>query len=466
MEIPSPKASRWSDLLHAEHRSNITILAGGIGLGAVNTFVVSTALPSAVFDIGGLSLLSWTTTLYVVAAIVSAAIGGRFRAAVGARRAYVLAASVFGAGALLCALAPAMDWLIVGRALQGGGAGLLTGLAYALVRALFPERLWSKVFACISAMWGIAALTGPLLGGLFAGAGWWRGAFVFMALAALVFALFGWIAIKQDKALPTAERNGLPIAQLLLLAAAVFCVALAGTDVGGSMAGVLIMAGTALGAATLWVDRHGSARLFPRGAFSLTGTLSWGLWMVFLMSAANAPFFIFGPLLLQTLFAMAPLEAGYTAALASVAWTVTAIAVATLPESVERPAIVIGPLFSVVSLLGIATSISSVCLAGLLITVYFTGAAMGICWAFIGQRVMSAVAEEEGDMAGGAIPATQLMGIAFGSALAGLIANRAGFAEALNLISAKNVALSVFPAFLPASVLAGICAWLLVRRGE
>jgi MFS family permease len=84
---------------------------------------------------------------------------------------------IYAAGAIWCALAPSIGLVIAGRFIQGLGGGLLSALAYVLVRTIFPEGLWPRVFGLFAGVWSVSVPVGPLLGGLFAGYGNWRGAF-------------------------------------------------------------------------------------------------------------------------------------------------------------------------------------------------------------------------------------------------------------------------------------------------
>src|SRR5690606_30165257 len=101
--------------------------------------------------------------------------------------AYLFGAVIFCTGTLVCAFAPDMWVMLVGRAVQGGGGGLLYALAYAMIRQMFPQRLWPRAISLVSAMFGIATLLGPAIGGMFAEAGIWRAAFWSVAPAAILF---------------------------------------------------------------------------------------------------------------------------------------------------------------------------------------------------------------------------------------------------------------------------------------
>jgi MFS family permease len=100
----------------------------------MNVLVTATLLPSIVADVGGANLMSWPTTAFVASSIVAATSTGVLSSAVGNRRAYCAGAMIYAAGAVLCALAPSIGMVIAGRFVQGLGGGLISTLAYILVR--------------------------------------------------------------------------------------------------------------------------------------------------------------------------------------------------------------------------------------------------------------------------------------------------------------------------------------------
>src|SRR4051794_37936769 len=179
----------WRDLLSGENASRTVTLAGGVALHAINIYIATTILPSVVADIGGLPFYAWNLTLFVIGSIVGAALTARALERLGHRHVYRLALICFGLGTLLCAIAPSMAVLLVGRTVQGVGGGLLFALSYALIQALLPEVLWARALGLVSGMWGIATLVGPLIGGVFADLGAWRAAFWSLLVITVVFGL-------------------------------------------------------------------------------------------------------------------------------------------------------------------------------------------------------------------------------------------------------------------------------------
>ncbi|WP_043339263.1 MFS transporter, partial [Comamonas sp. B-9] len=91
-------------------------LTGAVAMHAINVHIVTTILPSVVQEIGGLAWYAWSTTLFVVASIIGAALAVRMLARWGARGAMLAGLLVFGLGSLLCATAPSMPMLLLGRA--------------------------------------------------------------------------------------------------------------------------------------------------------------------------------------------------------------------------------------------------------------------------------------------------------------------------------------------------------------
>src|ERR1700726_2032625 len=174
-------APGWLALLRPQWVLALVVPLGGVLLHSMNVLITATLLPSIVIDVGGADLMSWPTTAFLAASIVAATGTGILTAAVGARRAFCAGAAIYCAGAILCGLAPSMSQVIAGRFVQGLGGGLLSALAYVLVRNLFPEVLWPRVFGLIAGIWSVTVLLGPLIGGVFASYGHWRSAFVTVA---------------------------------------------------------------------------------------------------------------------------------------------------------------------------------------------------------------------------------------------------------------------------------------------
>lgn len=444
---------RWAALATPARAVPLAVLLGGVLLYATNTLLVTTVLPSIVDEVGGIAVVTWPTVAFVSASILASAATGLVTARLGARHAYAAGLLVFAAGALACGLAGSMAHVIAGRFVQGLGGGLISALAYVLVRNVFPEPLWARVLALISGTWGVAVLLGPMIGGVFANLGFWRGAFLaVMAVAILLLPLI-YVALPRTPARGS-EGAGVPAIRLALVIVGISATAVAGIAGAALWKAVLIALALVTFAAFLRLDRAADRPILPSDAFSVASRLGLGLWMVLLLAAANTPFPIIGPLLLQQLHGLDPLTAGYLAACGAMSWTLVAAVVASLPPAWLGFFLVAGPLSMTVGLLGIGVLLPQGPAFALLLPIFLVGGGIGACWTFLSQQVMAGAREEEGDTAAASIAAVQMTGLALGGALAGLVANLAGFAAGLGDAEARSAAFWVPVAFLLPATLA------------
>lgn len=457
----------WSALLTPRWALPLGVLLGGVLLHSMNVLITATLLPSIVADVGGVDLMSWPTTAFVAASIIPATGTGMISAALGNRHAFCAGAAVYAAGAVLCSLAPSIAVVIAGRFVQGLGGGLLSALAYVLVRNVFPEPLWPRVFGLLAGVWSVTVLAGPLIGGLFAEYGHWRGAFVTVA------AIGGLLGIGALFTLPAGVRDGapeqrrFPLLRVVLICAAIVLLSTAGVLTGPAIKGGLIIG--AIGAFVLMqrIDRRALTQLLPSDAFSLQSLTGAGLWMVLLLSAAYSPLAIYIPLFLQRLHALNPLPAGYMVAAASLAWTIAALTVASLAEEWPPRLIVAGPIGMAAGLFGIAALTVPGPVPALLFPICLIGTGIGAAWAFVAQFVMSGAKANEENVAAASIATVQQAGIALGAALAGLVANASGLGSDLHSGAVHRAAFWVPMSFVVVALAAAMIGFrlnLMARR--
>ncbi|MFC7494355.1 MULTISPECIES: MDR family MFS transporter [unclassified Nocardioides] len=162
-------------------------IALGMLLAALDGTIVSTALPTIVGDLGGGNHVSWVVTSYLLAQTAITAVVGKFGDQFGRKRIFQISVTVFIVGSMLCGLAEGMTWLIVSRAIQGLGAGGLTVTATALIADIIPLRERGKFQGSLGAVFGVATVIGPLLGGLLTDNASWRWCFyINVPIAAIV----------------------------------------------------------------------------------------------------------------------------------------------------------------------------------------------------------------------------------------------------------------------------------------
>jgi MFS family permease len=416
----------WLAVLEPEWLPALTVLLGGVLLHSMNVLILATVLPSIVDEVGGATMMSWPTAAFVASSIIAATCTGVLSTAIGSRNAYCAGALIFGGGALLCAYATSMGHVIAGRFVQGFGGGLLTAVAYILVRSTFPESIWPRVLALMAGAWSVSVLVGPLAGGMFARHGDWRSVFIGVTALAVLLALAAVRILPSAPSKSGADRPGVPVASVALICAAIVALSSAAVVGAAVMKGSLIALTLAALAVVLRFDRTAAVRLLPSDAFSMSSQTGVGLWSALLLQIAFSPLQIFIPLFLQRLHGFEPLAAGYAVATASLAWTTAALIVAGFSTVWSGRMLILGPVVMAVGLLGVGALSSSGPIAGLLVAIVLVGSGIGMCWAFAAQCVMGGALAAEATIAASAMATVQQVGIALGGAASGLVANVAG----------------------------------------
>jgi MFS family permease len=400
----------WRELLGPRNLGASTVLAGGVALYATNEFLTISLLPSAVADIGGQRFYAWVTTVYLVASVVAATTVSATLARMGPRWAYLSGLGVFGLGSLLCAMAPTMELLLVGRVVQGAAGGLLAGLGYGVINSALPPSLWTKASALVSAMWGVGTLLGPAAGALSA------------AIAALV-----------PFALPARSHDGpavpdrIPVWSLLLLGSAALAVSVAGIPRSVAWTAFLIAAGAGLVAFFLVIDRRTAAAVLPPTAFR-PGPLKWiYLTLGVLMAATMVDLYV--PLFGQRLAHLMPVTAGFLGVALAIGWTMSEIASASMNRTrVITRIVAVAPLVMATGLALAAVSQFENAPGGLIViwvvALLLTGIGVGMAWPHLSAWAMGCVDDPgEGGRAAAAINTVQLIFGAFGAGLAGIVVN-------------------------------------------
>ncbi|MET0456527.1 MAG: MFS transporter [Mycobacterium sp.] len=424
----APSTGGWRELLGPKNLGASTVLAGGVALYATNEFLTISLLPSTVAEIGGGRLYAWVTTVYLVASVVAATTVGALLTKVGPRWAYLSGLGVFGIGSVLCAVAPSMEFLLLGRLVQGAAGGLLAGLGYGVISAALPSSLWTKASALVSAMWGVGTLVGPAAGGLFAQFGSWRWAFGILAVLTAAMAMLVPFALPGRDAgdeRPAADR--IPVWSLLLLGSAALAISVAGIPRNVGVTVALLVAGAALVVVFLMVDRKTVASVLPASAFR-PGPLKWMyLTLGVLMAATMADMYV--PLFGQRLAHLVPVAAGFLAVSLAVGWTISEIFSASLTTTrVIVRVVAVAPLVMAVGLgaaaAGQIEDAPGPVVALWVLALVVTGTGVGIAWPHLSAWVMGSSEDPaESRTAAAAINTVQLICGAFGAGIAGIVVN-------------------------------------------
>jgi EmrB/QacA subfamily drug resistance transporter len=159
-------------------------------LAAMESTVVATAMPRVVESLGGVHIYSWVFSGFLLTSTVTMPLWGRLSDLFGRRPVYLGGLGLFLLGSALSGVSQDMRQLIGFRMLQGLGAGSLMTLGMTTIGELFGLEQRARMQGYVSAMWGVASLLGPLLGGLLTDLGSWRWVFyVNLPFGAIAIAL-------------------------------------------------------------------------------------------------------------------------------------------------------------------------------------------------------------------------------------------------------------------------------------
>ncbi|MBA8927142.1 MFS family permease [Kutzneria viridogrisea] len=404
-------------------RGALVVMAGGVLVGAVNIYLASSLLPTAVAEIGGADFYAWSMTVYLVAMVVATMLVGQALSRFSNLGAYLLGFATFAVGSLACAASPAMPVLLLGRCVQGLGAGLLSGLGFAVVHTALPQQLWARGNALISAMYGVGNFLGPALGGLFAQCGSWRLAFVVMAMAAAA------CGAAVPRVLPRTERTRtqapVPAVSLTLAVAATAAVSVAGVLPGTATKAVSIAAALLLVLGFLAQERRSEVRVFPAATYQAGSPLKW-IYLTIGLLAFGVAVESFVPLFGQRLGGLPPLAAGFFGAAVSLGWSATQVLSSTAVQArTVRRLRAVGPVLLALGFLlqGLVQRENApIWLVLLWVPVLLlAGSGIGVAYPHLSVAAMA-----EGEQAAAAIATVTTTSTAFGTAVAGVLVNLGG----------------------------------------
>ena len=449
----------WLDVLGEGRASRFALICIGVWLGAADSLVATTIMPSVGRALGGFEYFGWATAGFLLGSVLAGASSGLLAQRFGLGRATAAAALVYTLGCALSAAGPDIGTFLVGRLLQGVGGGWVMGFCSVAIGLLFPDRTLPRVYAAVSAVWGVAALLGPLIGGVFADLGIWRWVFWFFAIQGVAVAGAALFMLPRTSDGPDGAR--VAWAQLGLVALGVGAIALA--DIAGrfSTSAALTIVGVIILIAMVWVDERAIVRLLPAGSGKLGSVAGSGFAAMFLITAASMGYSVYGPAILQTLSRLSALQAGYAVASESVAWTLTALLVTHLTGPWPGRLIRLGGLLIALAVILCAFTFPSGSVVGAIVAGLVLGAGFGVSYSFMSQRILATLSGAERGTGAAAMTTVRLTGSAAGAAMAAAVANLVGVSAGLTSGAASAAGLWVFASVVPIALLGLWAAWRL-----
>jgi MFS family permease len=453
----------WRALLNRQYLPKLATMALALWLHASNSMLTATTMPSAVEEIGGLNLISWTFALYLAGSISAGASISLLVARFGLKATMIRAALVFSLGCAVVAMAPNMPVLLVGRVLQGLGGGGLIALVFVSQDRFFPDHLVPRAVAFLSSVWMVAAFSGPVIGGAFATVGEWRMAYWTFAAQGLLLVPAVRYLLKSGEAELQLEAEPIPIVRLLLLSASILLVSISGAYYHPLVTPLLILLGCLAVALFVVRDRRASrARMLPAGVTDFSHVIGNGVVATLLLCISIMSFLVYGPLILIELYGLTPLQAGFVVLVESLAWGSAAILFAGVRHESEAPLIRIAGVMVLAGLVAMAFVFPRGWLWSVVLAVVVMNGGFGMMWGFVIKRIVSAAAPADKDRTSSLLPITQQTGFALGAALSGLVANALGIDEAPDASVFRLVAFWLFAAFLPLALAGNFMLWRFV----
>ncbi|MFJ2607712.1 MFS transporter [Streptomyces sp. NPDC091279] len=307
----------------------VAALMLAMALTALDSTIVSTAIPQIVGDLGGFSYFSWLFSGYLLAVTVTLPVYGKLSDTFGRKPVLVVGAALFLVGSLLCATAWNMAALIAFRIVQGLGGGALQGTVQTLAADLYPLKDRPKIQAKLSTVWAVSAVAGPGMGGVLAAYAGWRWIFL---VNLPVGAVALWLIVRHLHE-PARERRDTRARVDWAGALAVFAsggVLLTALVQGGvawpwlsAPSVALLTVGFALVGVVVLVERRAAEPIIPGWVWRrrTIAAVNLALGALGLLMVAPA---VFLPTYAQSVLGLAPVAAGFVLSVWTVSWPVSA----------------------------------------------------------------------------------------------------------------------------------------------
>ncbi len=410
---------------HSFDRSHLPLLltlALGVFAGALDLGVLSPALPSIAHEFGVPARdVAWAFTLYLFANVVSIPIMSKLADTIGRRAIYILCVSIFAVGSVLAILSPTFVAFLVARAIQAAGAGGIFPVATAAIADRVPLERRGSALGLLGAVWGLAAIVGPTVGGIATHFFSWHWIFAANVPLAIVVIV---LALRHVPASAIRARGPLDVAGIALLA-----IGLLGVMVGltrldpraasfgaGATTVALVVAALAF-VALVPVERRAAApiiapKLFATRQLAVTYALELGIGLL-----EGALFFI--PAALVAADGLTAIAAGGVAALGAVMFVaIIPLAGRALDVYGSRAVLLVGSSLTAIGLLLFAESLETLWLAivGIVIAGVGFGALLGAPTRYIITNEVPSSSRATGV---GLLSIFLIIGQIFGGSLAG-----------------------------------------------
>ena len=384
-----------------------------VTLAASEALAVATVLPLVARDLHGLALYGWVTSAFFLGTLIGLVVAGEEIDRRGPAAPFAAALVLFSAGLLVAGLAPAMWVVVLGRALQGLGAGAISPVAYASIGRTIPDELRPRVFALLSTAWVVPGLAGPAVAAAVGQAFGWR--WVFLGLLPLVAltSVPPYRALRRIGPPPEPTELGSRLLPALGVAAA-----------GGLALAALAersLLSLALGAAAVAVGARPLGRLFPPGTLTARAGLPATVLARGLLTFGFFGADTFVPLALVEVRDRSTTLAGAALTAATLAWTAASWVQERLVHAWgPRRLVRLGLLIVVAGIAGTAAALLDAIPAELAVATWgVAGFGIGLAYSSLSLAVLREAPPGQEGTATASLQLSDNLGVAFGAGLGG-----------------------------------------------
>ncbi|MDE8672954.1 MDR family MFS transporter [Priestia sp. D51] len=408
--------------------NKILVMTGlmiGIIFSELDETVVNTAMPTIIRDLGGLSMYGWVAGIYMLALSAFMPILGKLADLFSRKKVYFASMAFFIGGSIICGLSHSMIMLLIGRGIQGLGAGGLMPLAMTISSDLFPVEQRAKVQAFMGPVMFIPMLLGPLMGGFFVDQASWHWIFfvnIPVGLIAVIFLASGLKEVHERKKV-TIDWAGaiLLVAAIISLLITPVLVENEGYTWSSPFIVSLLYVGVILIGLFIWVESKVIEPIVPLHLFRNRNILVLSL-LVFTVGCGLMGSFSSFPYFAQNVLGLTPTESGYLTLPMMVGAVATSIVSGFLLTKVRyRELFVISFIMPVIgfylfSKLDISTTTLQV-----IIFFFITGLGLGVMFGGDNLIVQESVEKEHKGIALATVPLFQSIGATVGVSMFGTL---------------------------------------------
>jgi EmrB/QacA subfamily drug resistance transporter len=314
--VPQSKAEadprRWLALA-------VLLIASFMNL--IDVTIVNVAIPSMQQDLGAnASQIEWVIAAYVLAFALGLLPFGRLGDIVGRTRMFLIGVGAFSAASAFCGLAPSIEWLIAARTVQGLAGAMMTPQVLAIATVTFPPEERGQSFSLFGLAAGLAAVAGPIVGGLLIGADFggldWRPIFLVNVPVGIVAVVLGWFIIPRPPGHPELRNDYAGIALFAAARLALVYPLIEGRSVDWApwTWELMGLAAVLLVLFVLWerrMARLGRPQLLSYSLIT-NGNFLLGAGITTIFASGIPGFFMVISIMLQVGFGFSPIESGLT----------------------------------------------------------------------------------------------------------------------------------------------------------